>query len=200
MPSQKPIAIFLTCTRTLDVRSMPNQILTILHLPPSPSKFLINRNCKKKLNAKTSEFCKTLQENISCCCTLTLVPFKNRSRNGKDPIPDATDPRLRSNTTGINWTSIARTIPDFISTKTATDCRIHYLVNQHPSVNRQLFSKAEVQRLQEIGETLGWVDWDLIASELGVISSCLGCLLFLRINSTERTRCVAVLSSVSKVH
>ncbi|KAJ3026440.1 UNVERIFIED_CONTAM: Myb-like DNA-binding domain protein [Siphonaria sp. JEL0065] len=88
------------------------------------------------------------------------------SRNGQDPLPPENDPRLRSNTTGINWSSIARALPPSHN-KSATDCRIHYLVNQHPNVNRSLFTRQEVDLLEEVGGKVGWEDWDLIAREVG---------------------------------
>ncbi|KAJ3122332.1 Myb-like DNA-binding domain protein [Physocladia obscura] len=85
------------------------------------------------------------------------------------PLPLPNDARLHYNTTDLNWSTIARNIPP--GDKSATDCRIQWLVNLHPNINRALFTQEEVARLGELvklqQEQATETDWDTIAIELG---------------------------------
>lgn len=59
-----------------------------------------------------------------------------------------------------------------IPRRTAIECRIQWLQNDHPSINKVKWTKVEQANLNRIAEEHGCRDWVGIAQELGVRRCC----------------------------
>ncbi|KAL6074235.1 Transcription factor MYB3R-1 [Balamuthia mandrillaris] len=71
---------------------------------------------------------------------------------------------LEKNTEGIEWENISK---NFVPSRSAIDCKIQWLQNQHPSINKRSFTKQEDKRLLELAKKYKGHDWETIARELG---------------------------------
>lgn len=52
--------------------------------------------------------------------------------------------------------------------RTAGECRIQWLQNDHPTINRHKWTHGELNRLYELFDAEETPDWTQIAHELGV--------------------------------
>ncbi|XP_059494131.1 snRNA-activating protein complex subunit 4 isoform X2 [Stegostoma tigrinum] len=73
-----------------------------------------------------------------------------------------------------DWIKIANI--DFDGTRKAEDIKNLWQNSEHPSINKEAWSKEEVQRMIEIAEQHGCVDWEWITSELQTNRTAFMCL------------------------
>ncbi|KAJ3108849.1 Myb-like DNA-binding domain protein [Phlyctochytrium planicorne] len=85
------------------------------------------------------------------------------SEGGKIDINTLDPQELLTNVTNINWESVARQIPH----RTSIDCVVQWTINQHPSINKEPFTKEELKTLKELVESRYPVDWVKVAEDLG---------------------------------
>lgn len=85
------------------------------------------------------------------------------SFEGRYDISHLSDAELLVNVEGLNWITIAR----HVGFKTPAECKIQWTVSQHPSINKEPFSKSEIAKLKEIAKGKEYFDWVGIADELG---------------------------------
>ncbi|KAM0753381.1 hypothetical protein T439DRAFT_379072 [Meredithblackwellia eburnea MCA 4105] len=72
----------------------------------------------------------------------------------------------------LDWDKIALVIPR----RTAQDCKIQWLQNDHPLINTRRWDKEEMNRLLKLTEAKGERDWVGIAKELGTDRTASECL------------------------
>ncbi|KAJ7591281.1 hypothetical protein C8J56DRAFT_858778 [Mycena floridula] len=87
------------------------------------------------------------------------------------PMPDASEEvDFDKNIDQLNWKLIAEKVNDITSSKrTADDCRVKWLGELHPKINREEWEDEELAKLQSIVDNIEGdkIDWVKVAKELG---------------------------------
>ncbi|KAG6886085.1 hypothetical protein C0993_004075 [Termitomyces sp. T159_Od127] len=90
---------------------------------------------------------------------------------------------IENNTEGINWSIVAENVNKASGSthRTADQCRIKWLGDQHPSINHGTWSQSELEKLKNLVSTQnqtneGKVDWVWIAKELGTNRTPIDCM------------------------
>ena len=77
-----------------------------------------------------------------------------------NPIEDLLNP-----IEDIDWNQISKEV----ETRTAAECEQQWMVVQHPKINKEPFSKAELDHLEKIVLQVGEHDWQSVARLHGVM-------------------------------
>jgi hypothetical protein len=80
-------------------------------------------------------------------------------------LRDAPSSAFERNVEGLDWDEIAK---KYVPTRFGIDCKIRWLNNDHPSINKTEFSKEEDKKLLQLVQKYDGYDWRAIADELGV--------------------------------
>lgn len=73
-----------------------------------------------------------------------------------------------------DWEKISNI--NFEGGRSAEEIRKFWQSSEHPSINKQEWSTEEVERLKAIAATHGYLEWNLVAEELGTSRSAFQCL------------------------
>ncbi|KAK4056660.1 hypothetical protein OIO90_002212 [Microbotryomycetes sp. JL221] len=80
---------------------------------------------------------------------------------------------LLNDTTHLDWDRIA----SFVKTRSVAECRIQWLQNDHPLINKKRkWPKSELDKLFQIAKEHNERDWQKIADELGTRRTAIDCL------------------------
>ncbi|KIJ70493.1 hypothetical protein HYDPIDRAFT_23596 [Hydnomerulius pinastri MD-312] len=104
---------------------------------------------------------------------------QRRGRPGFSDVSDQSPNYLELNKEGLDWDRIAEKMSTVsMATRTARECEIRWLGDQHPDFNHELWSQEELTKLQSLvdkckGSQPDWVD---IAEKLGTNRTPLDCM------------------------
>ncbi|GAM19922.1 hypothetical protein SAMD00019534_030970 [Acytostelium subglobosum LB1] len=87
-------------------------------------------------------------------------------------VSNLTERDMEINLVGINWEHISS---EYLSLKTPLECELRWKNHEHPSINKEPFTKEEDKKLLELAKKYQGHDWSSICRELGTGRSPIQC-------------------------
>ncbi|KAI1315641.1 dolichyl-P-Man:Man(5)GlcNAc(2)-PP-dolichol alpha-1,3-mannosyltransferase [Mortierella claussenii] len=87
-------------------------------------------------------------------------------------LDTVSDLQMMLNTKGLDWTRISRL---FVDTRSPSECLIQWTGHDHPGINRELWTREEMEKLDELAQKYQERNWIQIALDLDTNRTAVEC-------------------------